>query len=147
MKIIISIILIIQFTITAVAQYSAENISPVQETPRLHYYTIEKFLSEQKKYKTIFDSRIFLDQYQSLLTINKKKEFYPVVVMDSRFISHSMPVSFGAQNYVWVSKHENLVQQITGDIISGVASGLLNSKHRYFNNNNKGYYTPAGLKY
>ena len=129
------------------------------ELKKNDYNLLRNFLSLQKKNPGIFstnikvqwNSKLYQDQYEQLLAINKKKEFYPELLFDNRFISHSYPSRFGSQNYMWVStqrQYNSIGEQIANDIISDVVGGMLNSRKRRFNTSNKkGYYTPAGLKY
>ncbi len=130
-----------------------------QELKYNDYNLLRNFLSQQKNNPGIFsthikvqwNSKLYQDQYEQLLAINKKKEFYPELLFDNRFISHSYPSRFGSQNYMWVStqrQYNSIGEQIASDIISDVVGGMLKSKKQRFNTRNKkGYYTPAGLKY
>ena len=121
-----------------------------------NYSLLKNFLSLQKNnnqgvtmtgIKTSWNSKIYREQYQQALAINKKKEFYPVIIFDSRFVAQSIPVRYGSQNYMWVPTQPKY-NSLGGQIASDVVGGILNSKKHWFNTNNKkGYYTPSGLKY
>lgn len=133
--------------------------SSVNKTSVSNYYLLKNFLSLQKINPGIFsthikpqwNSKLYQDQYQQLLAINKKKEFYPELILDTRFVSHAMPTRYSSQNYMWVStqpSYRNIGEQIASDVIGGVIGGMLSSKkHRFNTNSNTGYYTPIGLKY
>ena len=119
------------------------------------YSLLKNFLSLQKNkpgvimtgIKSSWNFKLYREQYQQALEINKKKEFYPVIIFDSRFVAQSIPVRYGSQNYMWVSTQPKY-NSLGGQIASDVVGGILNSKKHWFNTNNKkGYYTPSGLKY
>ena len=123
------------------------------------YNQLKQFLLSEKNNSGIYslkiryqwNSKLYNDLYNQQLEISKKKELYPTLGFDSRFISHSYVVRPGSQNYIWVSTqpdYKNLGEQIAGDIMSSVFTGIISSKKKQrFNNSQKGYYTPAGKKY
>ena len=153
-----SIIFLIAFLISTVvfAQHDTTNTSSISNND---YLLIRDFLRSAKDNPGIFstnikphwNSKLFNDQYNQLLSIDKKKEFYPELLFDSRFAAQSIPTRYSSQNYIWVStqhNYTNLGEQIVSDVTGNILSGLINSKKQHFNvNNRKGYYTPAGLKY
>ena len=163
MRKLIFIISFLQLSIQLAAQDSSLNNTTQKSKDQNTYYNyalLRNFLLLEKTKPGVFSTRIkpqwnsklYQDQYQQLLAINKKKEFYPELILDSRFVSHAMPTAYGSQNYMWVStqpKYSSLGEEIASDVISGVVSGFLNpkKKQRFNTNNKKGYYTPAGLKY
>jgi len=159
MKNLIAISITMFFCMTAIAQDDNAKAGKIPVTSA-DYILLKNFLSLEKNNPGIFspkinphwNSKLYQQQYQQLLAINKKTTFYPEFTFDSRFVSHAIPARYGSQNYIWVStqpEYKNLGEQVTSDVISGVVNGFLNAnKKKRFNINNKqGYYTTTGLKY
>jgi hypothetical protein len=159
MKYTITLIIFLLLYLYTIAQNDPANQDNKDNINAFSGYTLLKyFLRSEKNNPGIFSSRItpkwnsrlYKEQYRQLLSINKKKEFYPELIYDSRYISHAIPTRYSSQNYLWVStrpKYENLGAEIASDVLSNVVSGFLSSKKHRYSFNNKGYYTPAGLKY
>lgn len=120
------------------------------------YMLMQQFINSTKDHPGIFstsikpqwNSKIFNDQYNQLLDINKKKEFYPVLLFDNRFVAQSIPMKNGSPNYMWVTtqqKYKSFGEEIANDIITNM---LTPKKYRSNSNQHrKGYYTAIGMKY
>ncbi|CAN5847180.1 hypothetical protein BH11BAC4_BH11BAC4_19030 [soil metagenome] len=158
MKSLLFLLLITVFSSTAFAQKDSSQVGS-DRTLYTNYILLQNFLIKEKKDPGVFstnikprwNSRLYQQQYQQLLAINKQKEFYPELIFNNRYVSHSMPYRYGSQNYMWVAterKYKNVGQQVASDVAGSVIDELLNSKkQRFSSRNKKGYYTPVGLRY
>lgn len=116
------------------------------------YMEMRDFLQAFKKdssvvFHTNFQPAEYQKQYQALLKLDKEKTFYPVLLYDTRFVSHALPAKAGSQPYIWVdnsSNYKNFKEQLISEISSSVINGVFGGKKRAVSN---GYYTPAGLQY
>jgi hypothetical protein len=106
------------------------------------------FLSLSAKPK--WDAKQFNDEYCQLLAFNKKKELYPLLLIDNRFVNQAMPTRYSSQNYIWVStqpQYKSFGESIASDIISGFINSKTKKHGLNFKPAQKGYYTAAGIKY
>lgn len=100
--------------------------------------------------KPKWDAKLFNDEYNQLLAINRKKELYPILLTDNRFVSQAIPTRYGSQNYMWVStqpQYKSFGEGIASDIICGFINSRTKKHGLNFKPAEKGYYTPVGIKY
>jgi len=101
--------------------------------------TTEYFYIKQKNYWSASLSEAFYGR----LTIDRKKEFAPVIYYDARYVAHSIPASAGSQSYQWIPSNNSkysLGETIASDVIRSVI-GIKPASRR------NGYYTNSGIKY
>lgn len=138
---------------------SCQDISGKENNTYSSYILLQHFLHSAKNNPVVFsniitpqwNSKLFNDQYNQLLWINKENVFYPVLVFDNRFVAQSIPMKYTSPNYMWISTQNNksFGEEVVGNIVSNILSS---KKHRFNVNNNNynkrsGYYTAVGIKY
>lgn len=155
MKKLVTFIIIIFYGITVFAQ---NDTIPKNVTDT--YSQLKDFLSFQKtnpgsyslKFTQQWNSRRYQEHFNQLLDIDKKKDFYPVLVYENRLVSQSASLRWDPQNHKWVSTqpvNSSLGGQIVSDVVGGVVEGLIRSKKYHYSaaDNNRPRYTPSFLKF
>jgi hypothetical protein len=115
------------------------------------YLQLRKFLDQAKSDALLsqgsyWNPATYQRQYLQLITISKKKQFYPPLLFDHRFVSHASPLPHSRQTYIWVDQspqYKNFKEALVGEVTNSVVQSIFGSKRRA----NTGYYTPVGTRF
>lgn len=115
------------------------------------YLHVRQFVTDFKKDSFAFTLEAwrpieYQKQYAAALSISKQKEFYPVLLYDNRFVSHSLNSRYGTQSYIWVDQspdYKNFKEALIGEFSSSVLQSIIGGKKKPAN----GYYTPLGTAF
>lgn len=164
MKKIITSLWLLFHAAACIAQIDTTQQKSIQAYLELKNFLLNHKLNSTSKILSEWNTKLYQEQFEQWYISSKKKEFAPFILVDSRSVIQTMPVSYDRSDLRWISpaiqysyhdsyEYQNLsfVQQVATDIIYNVGSNLIGKKkygYRYSAaENNKPNSIPSFLKF